>query len=199
MGQIIYGKQKPKFCNLAAIQTGGNKANTVLASGEIWMVDTTNTTKLNGGAGVYDAYIVGDNSKVASALTINYLTATVDLSAYSTTAQMNTAIQSAISGKQDSISKVTVSVDNNTGTPSGSASVSGSTLTINLSNLKGAKGDTGAVGPAGANGVTTDATIAIVTGIDTTTQYDSTKDVASAEAVQDVLKMLGKVYYVATT
>lgn len=216
MGQIIYGKQKPKFCNLAAIQTGGNKANTVLASGEIWMVDTTNTTKLNGGAGVYDAYIVGDNSKVASALNINYLAATVDLSAYSTTAQMNAAIQSAISGKQDSISRVTVNVDNNTGTPSGSASVSGSTLTINLSNLKGAKGakgdkgDTGEQGPqgiqgvqgergpVGANGVTTDATIAIVTGIDTTTQYDSTKDVASAEAVQDVLKMLGKVYYVAT-
>lgn len=104
MGQIIYGKQKPRFCNLAAIQSSGSKANTVLANGEIWLVDTTNTTKANEGAGVYDAYIKGDGSKAASALTVEYLTARVDLSAYSTTAQMNAAIQSAVSGKQDTIS-----------------------------------------------------------------------------------------------
>lgn len=238
MGQIIYGNQMPRYCNLAAIQTGGNKADVVLDNGEIWIIDTTNTTKLNEGAGVYDAYIIGDGSKTASALTVKYLTARVDLSAYSTTAQMNAAIQSAISEKQDAINNVTVNVDNNTGTPSGSASVSGGTLTINFSNLKGAKGDTGAAGPAGETGttgpqgekgdkgdtgatgaqgpqgiqgvqgpqgpkgdtgVTGDASsLAVIHGVDTTTSYAVT-DVAGADAVQDILKMLGTVYYVATT
>ena len=119
-----------------------------------------------------------------------------------------TTLESKLQQKQDEITTVTVNVDNSTGIPSGSASMSGSTLSLNFSSIKGEKGDTGEQGiqgvqgergPVGANGVTTNATIAIVTGIDTTTQYDSTKDVASAEAVQDILKMLGTVYYVATT
>lgn len=227
MGQIIYGKQTPKFCNLVAIQTGGNKANTVLASGEIWLVDTTNTTKASEGAGVYDAYIKGDGSTAAKNLTVEYLTARVDLSAYSTTAQMNAAIQNAVDGKantadvytktqvdtaldskQDEISSVTVAVDANTGTPAGTVSFSNNTLAFSFQNLKGEKGDTGAQGiqgvqgergPKGDTGVSGDASsLAIIHGIDTTTSYANTA-VAGADAVQDILKMLGTVYYVATT
>lgn len=121
------------------------------------------------------------------------------------------AVQSSLNkadNAQEKITAVTVNVDNNTGTPSGSASVSGGTLTINLSNLKGAKGDTGAQGiqgvqgergPKGDTGVTGDASsLAVIHGVDTTTSYAVT-DVAGADAVQDILKMLGTVYYVATT
>lgn len=54
--------------------------------------------------------------------------------------------------KEGTISAVSVSVDNNTGTPSGSASVSGSTLSLSFQNLKGNKGDTGATGPKGPQG-----------------------------------------------
>ena len=54
--------------------------------------------------------------------------------------------------KQPTISTVNVTVDNNTGTPSGTASVSGNTLSLSFANLKGAKGDTGATGATGATG-----------------------------------------------
>lgn len=56
------------------------------------------------------------------------------LNALPTEQQINTQL----AGKQEKITTVNVNVDNSTGTPSGSASVNGSTLTINLSNLKGA-------------------------------------------------------------
>lgn len=207
MGQIIYGKQKPRYCNLDAIQTGGSKADAVLANGEIWLVDTTNATKVNG-TGVYDAYIKGDGNTAAKNLTVEYLTARIDLSAYSTTAQMNAAIQSAVSGKQDSITTVNVTIDNNTGTPSGSASVSGGTLTLDLKNLKGAdgsKGDPGPrgiqgvqgpQGPKGDTGVTGDASsLAIIHGIDKTTTYGTT-DVCGADAAQALLNEIeGGFYY----
>ena len=55
------------------------------------------------------------------------------------------------------IDTVNVTVDNNTGTPSATGSVSGSTLTLAFSNLKGAEGATGATGatgPAGPTGAT---------------------------------------------
>lgn len=230
MSQIIINDIKPKWCNLAAIQEGGSKAATILRKGEIWLVDTTNAPKVNG-TGVYDAYIKGDGSTLAKNLTVEYIPDKVDLSKYSTTVEMNTAIQNAVNGKQDTISTVNIEIDNNTGTPSGSASVSGNTLNLSFNNIKGAKGDTGEkgetgdigpVGPqgeqgpkgdkgdtgsqgpkgekgdkgdqgaTGANGVTTDATIAIISGIDETTAYDSTRDVASAEAAQNLLKTINK-------
>lgn len=50
------------------------------------------------------------------------------------------------------IDTVTVTVDNNTGTPSATGSISGTTLTLAFKNLKGTKGDTGAAGAAGADG-----------------------------------------------
>ena len=329
MGQIIYGKQMPRYCNLAAIQTGGSKADTVLANGEIWLVDTTNATKVNG-TGVYDAYIKGDGSTAAKNLTVelindnggiviveawetvdgnkvyndfmsgkpvilvsegNYLPveeispthmvfsekdineatiyyykwtvangwmagelslATTDevsakqdaISDLSTIrsgaaagatavqpAAMNTAlaakqdtltfdnaptansnnpvksggVKTAIDAKQDTISTVNVTVDNNTGTPSGSASVSGSTLSLSFQNLKGAtgaqgpqgiQGVPGPQGPKGDTGVTGDASsLAIIHGIDKTTSYAST-DVCGADAAQALLNEIeGGFYY----
>lgn len=69
MGQIV-GKVSDIFrCNLRAIQTGGTKANTVLAADEVWLVDTTNSLT-NSLSGNCDAYIIGDGSTVASALVL---------------------------------------------------------------------------------------------------------------------------------
>ena len=52
-------------------------------------------------------------------------------------------VYSALSGKEDSIDSVTVSVDDNTGTPTGSATLSGGVLAFSFGNLKGATGANG--------------------------------------------------------
>ena len=70
MGQIIQNANNPIRCNIAAIQSGGSQANTVLANGEIWLVDTTNADKGTNGYGVYDSYIKGDGVNVASELEV---------------------------------------------------------------------------------------------------------------------------------
>lgn len=244
MGQIVFNGQKPKYCNLVAITTG-NHATDVPKAGEIWLIDSTNTPKSDG-IGKYDYYIVGNNRDTASQLAVNKIRIddndiiTIDAAPTegSNNAVSSGGVYQAIQDSGSGITDVDVTVDNTSGTPSGSASVSGSTLTLNFSGLKGAtgaagaKGDTGATGPAGqkgdkgdkgdtgdtgprglqgiqgvqgpagpsgTNGVTGEATIVIVSDIDTTTTYDSTKDVASAEAVQNLVKMLGTVYYTQTT
>lgn len=67
MGQVV-GKVSDIFrCNLRAIQTGGSRANTILAADEVWLVDTTNSLT-NSLSGNCDAYIVGDGTTAASAL-----------------------------------------------------------------------------------------------------------------------------------
>lgn len=116
-----------------------------------------------------------------------------------------------ISGKQDTISSVTVAVDDNTGTPAGSVTFANNTLAFSFQNLKGPQGIQGIQGPQGIQGVqgergpkgdtgiTGDASsLAVIHGVDTTTSYTAI-DVAGADAVQDILKMLGTVYYVTTT
>lgn len=50
------------------------------------------------------------------------------------------------------IARVQVSVDNNTGVPSATGSVTGDTLILDFHNLKGEKGDQGIQGPAGPKG-----------------------------------------------
>lgn len=97
------------------------------------------------------------------------------LNGYATEGYVDEEVYDAVSGKQDtlvsgtniktingetllgsgnievaeSIDTVEVSVDSNTGTPSATASVSGSTLTMAFHNLKG---ETGATGPQGIQG-----------------------------------------------
>ncbi len=67
------------------------------------------------------------------------------------------------------ITKVTVTADNNTGTPTATGNVNGNTLTLDFKNLKGAKGDKGDTG-AGLKGtavavaaIATEAELAAVT------------------------------------
>lgn len=96
MGQIVFNGQKPKYCNLQSIQTGGKHVNDDVAIGEIWLVDTTNSDKGLSGKGKYDAYIIGDGIKKAGQLTLNYIDTPIDMSSYSTTLEMQAAIQNAI-------------------------------------------------------------------------------------------------------
>ena len=96
MGQIVFNGQKPKYCNLQSIQTGGQHVTDDVALGEVWLVDTTNSNKGDSGTGKYDAYIIGDGIKKAGQLTLNYIDTPIDMSRYSTTIEMQLAIQNAI-------------------------------------------------------------------------------------------------------
>ena len=64
----------------------------------------------------------------------------------------NLATKTELTTKQDKISTVKVNIDNNTGTPSATASVSGNVVTFDFKNLKGLKGDKGETGAAGIQG-----------------------------------------------
>ena len=129
-------------------------------------------------------------------------------------------LDAALAGKQPSINTVEVSVGNATGTPSGTASVSGNKMTFSFENLKGdtgpqgpqgpkgdtgdtgpqgPKGDTGSTGPQGPKGdtgVSGDASsLAIIHGIDKTSSYGTT-DVCGADAAQALLNEIeGGFYY----
>lgn len=114
-------------------------------------------------------------------------------------------VKTAIDAKQDTINTVNVTVDNNTGTPSGSASVSGNMLSLSFQNLKGETGPQGpqgiqgvqgVQGPKGDTGVTGDASsLAIIHGIDKTSSYGTT-DVCGADAAQALLNEIeGGFYY----
>ena len=63
-------------------------------------------------------------------------------------------LNAALAGKQPSINTVEVSVGNGTGTPSGTASVSGNKMTFSFENLKGDTGPAGPQGPKGDTGAT---------------------------------------------
>lgn len=95
MGQIVFNGQKPKYCNLQSIQEGGLHYTDDVSLNEVWLVDTTNSTKING-TGEYNAYIIGDGSKKAGQLELHYLGTSIDISKYSTTVQMQSAIEAAI-------------------------------------------------------------------------------------------------------
>lgn len=69
MAQIVASKAKADRCNLRAIQSGGSKSNTILQSGEIWLVDTSNSEKIDG-FGKFDSYIVGDGHSMAKNLVV---------------------------------------------------------------------------------------------------------------------------------
>lgn len=96
MGQIIFNGQRPKYCNLRAIRSGGQHVEDIVALDEIWLVDTTNSHKSETGTGEYDAYIVGDGILKAGQLELHYLATAIDISEYSTTTEMMAAIQNKI-------------------------------------------------------------------------------------------------------
>lgn len=102
----------------------------------------------------------------------------VTLEGNKTLDQLGIPSKQSVAGKQDAISQVNVSVDDATGTPSGSASVSGSTLSISLKNIKGEPGETGP-----ANTIT----IGTVTPSDST---DEASAVMRGEAPNQVLDLV---------
>ena len=148
-----------------------------------------------GGGGEVDAYTKTETDALL-AQKQNNLTFDNVPTANSNNPVKSGGVKTAIDAKQDTISTVNVTVDNNTGTPSGSASVSGGTLTLNFSNLKGATGEQGpqgiqgvqgVQGPKGDTGVTGDASsLTIIHGIDKTITYGDT-DVCGADAAQALL------------
>lgn len=69
----------------------------------------------------------------------------VSLEGNKTLEELGIASKQEVEKKQDAISQVNVTVDDAEGTPSGSASVDGSTLNIDLKNLKGKPGEAGPV------------------------------------------------------
>lgn len=89
----------------------------------------------------------------------------VTLEGNKTLDDLGIASKNSVEGKQDTIRQVNITVDDAVGTPSGSASVSGSTLNINLENIKGEQGKTGP-----ANNIT----IGTVTPSDSTYEASAT-------------------------
>ena len=157
-----------------------------------------------GGGGEVDAYTKSETNALL-AQKQNILTFDNVPTANSNNPVKSGGVKTAIDAKQDTINTVNVTVDNNTGTPSGSASVSGGTLSLNFQNLKGATGATGpqgiqgvqgVQGPKGDTGVTGDvSSLAIIHGIDKTSSYGTT-DVCGADAAQALLNEIeGGFYY----
>lgn len=67
MGQIVGINSDIFRCNISAIQTGGSKANVVLAADEVWLISTANSLT-SSGSGDCDAYIIGNGTTAASEL-----------------------------------------------------------------------------------------------------------------------------------
>ena len=185
----------PKTDLASAVQTSLEKADTALQS----FTETDPVFSASPAAGITAANISAWNAKQ------NALTFDDAPTANSNNPVKSGGIKTALDAKQATISTVNVTVDNNTGTPSGSASVSGSTLSISFQNLKGAtgaqgpqgiQGVQGIQGPKGDTGVSGDASsLAIIHGIDKTTSYTTT-DVCGADAAQTLLNEIeGGFYY----
>ena len=83
----------------------------------------------------------------------------------------------------ESIDTVEVSVDSNTGTPSATASVSGSTLTMAFHNLKGETGATGPQGERGLQGNTGSSVDYPYELVNNLTTDDATKGLSAAQGV----------------
>ena len=194
----------PKTDLASAVQTSLGKADT--------SVQPAALTPIQSAISVIEGLIPSAASSQNQLADKNYVdthSSDIDVDdALSTTSEnpvQNKVVTNALNGKQDTISTVNVTVDNNTGTPSGSASVSGSTLSLSFQNLKGAtgiqgpqgiQGVPGPQGPKGDTGVTGDASsLAVIHGIDKTTTYGTT-DVCGADAAQALLNEIeGGFYY----
>lgn len=98
-----------------------------------------------------------------------------------TTKYPNTkAVADALDTKQAIISAVNVSVSDTTGTPSATASVSGSTMNLSFTGIKGEKGDTGEQGQQGNTGSSVDYPYELVNNL---TTDDATKGLSAAQGV----------------
>lgn len=75
----------------------------------------------------------------------------IELSGDKTLSDIGAASKTDLNTKQDTITTVNITVGNNTGTPSGTASVSGNTLNIDLQNIKGEDGVDGKDGKDGTS------------------------------------------------
>jgi hypothetical protein len=91
------------------------------------------------------------------------------------------------------IDTVNVTVDNATGTPSASGSVSGGTLSLSFSNLKGAKGDTGATGATGPQGPKGDKGDQGNTGSSVAYPYELVNNLTTDDATKGLSAAMGKV------
>ena len=185
----------PKTDLASAVQTSLEKADTALQS----FTEADPIFSASPAAGITAANISAWNAKQ------NALTFDDAPTANSNNPVKSGGIKTALDAKQAAISTVNVTVDNNTGTPAGSASVSGGTLSLSFQNLKGAtgaqgpqgiQGVQGIQGPQGPTGVSGDASsLAIIHGIDKTTTYTAT-DVCGADAAQTLLNEIeGGFYY----
>jgi hypothetical protein len=85
----------------------------------------------------------------------------VSLEGNKTLDELGIASKQEVEKKQDAISQVNVTVDDAVGTPSGSATVSGSTLNIDLKNLKGKPGEPGKAGEDGPANTLTIGTVTL--------------------------------------
>lgn len=72
MGQIVGINSDIFRCNISAIQTGGSKANVVLAADEVWLISTANSLT-SSGSGDCDAYIIGNGTTAATDLELKSL------------------------------------------------------------------------------------------------------------------------------
>lgn len=99
---------------------------------------------------------------------------TVDLSNYPTIAEMNAAIDAALT---TIVSGVTVTVDASVGTPSATVTFSGGIMSFAFHNLKG---ETGAQGPQGNTGSSVDYPYELVNNL---TTDDATKGLSAAQGV----------------
>ena len=109
MGQIVFNGQKPKYCNLTAITTGSKK-DYLIPDGEIWLIDSTNTSKTDG-TGKYDYYIKGDGSNTASQLAANKIKVddSIDISGKADKSEM-----SVVAGTGANADKTTITLKSGT-------------------------------------------------------------------------------------
>lgn len=108
-------------------------------------VNIIESVKVNGTAMTPDAN---------KAVDVEVPTALSELSDDATHRLVTDAEKDSWNDKQAAINRVNVTVSSGSGTPSGTASMSGNTLNLSFTNLKGDQGETGPAGPTGATGAT---------------------------------------------
>ena len=123
------------MANIKKINVGGTEYE--VRSDLEERIKTLEEQETGGGGEVVE--VTTDYSQLENKPSINKVT----LEGNKTLDELGIASKQEVEEKQDAISQVNVTVNDAEGTPSGSASVSGSTLNINLENIKGRPGEAG--------------------------------------------------------